>query len=343
MSEETGPDDGESGEDVVLLEAGEDAAGARIDRWLAGQCPDISRTRLKQLILEGAVVMNGKPCTDPSKKLKAGAALAVIVPPPLDDAPVPENIPLSIVYEDNDLLVIDKPAGLVVHPAPGHRTGTLVNALLHHCGASLSGIGGVRRPGIVHRLDKDTSGLMLVAKNDRAHAGLSAQLADRTLSRIYSALVWGVPSPRKGTVKTSIGRHSTQRLKMAANVKQGRAAATHYEIREAYGHAAALLECRLETGRTHQVRVHQVRVHMSFLGFPLVGDPVYGKQKTGAESLLKKDGYEAHARASILAFPRQALHARQISFIHPASGDSLTFEAALPSDLAGLINLFKNN
>jgi 23S rRNA pseudouridine1911/1915/1917 synthase len=235
------------------------------------------------------------------------------------------------------LLVIDKPAGLVVHPAPGHRTGTLVNALLHHCGASLSGIGGVRRPGIVHRLDKDTSGLMLVAKNDKAHAGLSAQLADRTLSRVYSALVWGVPSPRKGTVKASIGRHPTQRLKMAANVKQGRSAATHYEIKEAYGQAATLVECKLESGRTHQVRVH-----MSFLGFPLVGDPVYGLQKTGAQSLLKKSGYGADTVSEILAFPRQALHARQISFIHPATGDSLAFEAQPPSDFAGLLNLFKN-
>jgi 23S rRNA pseudouridine1911/1915/1917 synthase len=329
-------DDADDGEDILLLEADPAAAGERLDRWLAGRCPDLSRTRLKQLILQGAVLINGKPCLDPAQKMKSGAAVTLLVPPPLDDTPAPENIPLSIIYEDGDLLVIDKPAGLVVHPAPGHRSGTLVNALLHHCGDSLSGIGGIRRPGIVHRLDKDTSGLMLAAKNDRAHAGLSAQLADRTLSRRYYALVWGAPAHRKGSVNAAVGRHATQRLKMAVNTRNGRSAVTHYEVRETFGHAAALLECRLETGRTHQVRVH-----MNHLGHPLVGDPVYGRQRTGAEALLKKDGYDPAARDAILSFPRQALHARQIAFIHPATGTPMSFESPLPPDFAQLIRYFK--
>ncbi len=331
------PSEDDEGGEVLVLDAGPEAAGERLDRWLAGQCPDLSRTRLKQLILDGAVMLNGKPCLDPSLKMKSGMALTILVPPPMDDTPEPEDIPLNIVYEDDDLLVIDKQAGLVVHPAPGHRSGTLVNALLHHCGDSLSGIGGVRRPGIVHRLDKDTSGLMLVAKNDRAHAGLSAQLSDRTLSRRYYALVWGVPSPRKGTVSAPVGRHATHRQKMSVNTKQGRAAKTHYEVKEAYGHAAALVECKLETGRTHQVRVH-----MTHLGHPLAGDPVYGLQKTGSESLLKKEGYSDKTRAAIAAFPRQALHARQISFIHPATGKPMTFDSPLPPDFEGLISLFKS-
>lgn len=327
----------EGGEDVLLLEAGPDAAGARLDRWLASQCPDLSRTRLKQLILQGAVVMNGKACTDPSLKLKDGAALAVMVPPPEDDTPTPENIPLDIVYEDADLLVINKPAGLVVHPAPGHRSGTLVNALLHHCGDSLSGIGGVRRPGIVHRLDKDTSGLMLVAKNDKAHAGLSAQLADRTLSRRYLAVVWGVPFPKKGSVNEPVGRHTANRQRMAVNARQGRNATTHYEVKEAYGHAAALVECRLETGRTHQVRVH-----MAHIKHPLVGDPVYGEQPTKAAAALKKAGYGDKEKAAILDFPRQALHAWKISFVHPATGANRGFEADPPADLGKLIKSFES-
>ncbi len=333
MSDETAD---EGAEDVLLLDAGPDAAGDRLDRWLAAQIPDLSRTRLKQLILQGAVVMNGKACVDPSLKIKSGAAFAVMVPPPEDDTPTPENIPLDIVYEDADVLVINKPAGLVVHPAPGHRSGTLVNALLYHCGESLSGIGGVRRPGIVHRLDKDTSGLMLVAKNDKAHAGLSAQLADRTLSRQYLAVVWGIPSPKKGSISEPVGRHPTSRQRMAVNARQGRNATTHYEVKEAYGHAAALVECRLETGRTHQVRVH-----MSHIKHPLVGDPVYGEQPTKVAALLKKAGYGDKEKAEILDFPRQALHAWKISFIHPVIGASRSFEADPPADLSRLITDLK--
>jgi len=334
MSDETADEDGE---DILLLDTEPDATGERLDRWLAAQIPELSRTRLKQLILQGAVVMNGKTCLDPSLKLKSGAALAIVVPPPEDDTPTPENIPLDIVYEDADLLVVNKPAGLVVHPAPGHRSGTLVNALLHHCGDSLSGIGGVRRPGIVHRLDKDTSGLMLVAKNDKAHAGLSAQLADRTLSRRYLAGVWGVPSPKKGSVNEPVGRHPTNRQRMAVNARQGRNATTHYEVREAYGHAAALVECRLETGRTHQVRVH-----MAHIKHPLIGDPVYGEQPTKAAALLKKEGYNDKEKDAILGFSRQALHAWKISFVHPTTGANRSFETNPPADLLRLINHLKS-
>lgn len=335
------PEDIAEDEDVLSVAAGEDAAGARLDSWLASQIPDLSRTRIKQLIQEGAVSADGKPCNDPSAKVKAGQSFTIIVPPPLDDTPVPEDIPLNIVYEDNDLLVIDKPAGLVVHPAPGHARGTLVNALLYHCGDSLSGIGGVRRPGIVHRLDKDTTGLMLVAKNDRAHQGLSAQLSDRTLSRRYAALVWGAPTLRKGRVEEPIGRHPVNRQKMTVTRRGGRDAATQYQVLEKFGTAqapaAAQLECALETGRTHQVRVH-----MDYLGHPLIGDPVYGLQPTAARALLRKGGYSEEIATKIMDFPRQALHARFISFVHPVSGVQMTFESSVPQDMKNLINLLES-
>lgn len=327
------PEENDSEEDVIALVADDEAAGQRLDRWLADQIPDLSRTRLKQLILQGAVLAGDKVCSDPAMKIRPGMALTIAVPPPEDDHPVPENISLNIVYEDDDLLVIDKQAGMVVHPAAGHRQGTLVNALLYHCGDSLSGIGGVKRPGIVHRLDKDTSGLMLVAKNDRAHKGLAAQLADRTLSRLYHALVWGVPTLRCGRIEEPIGRHPVSRQKMAVNRRHGRTAATRYEVQKIFGEGtAALAECKLETGRTHQVRVH-----MAHIGHPLIGDPVYGLQPTAAKALLKKGGYSDQA-AAILAFPRQALHARRIGFIHPESGEVMDFESPFPADLNLLIN-----
>ena len=325
-------------EALVFFTAPEDA-GARLDSWLARQCADmnLSRSRLKELILEGAVSIDDEICNDPSQKIKTGMDVALLVPPAEDATPVPENIPLDIVYEDDDLLVINKQAGLVVHPAPGHVRGTLVNALLYHCAESLSGIGGVRRPGIVHRLDKDTSGLMIVAKNDAAHQGLSAQLADRTLSRHYKALVWGVLQPRKGKVDEPVGRHHINRQKMTVTKRHGREAVTHYLMEENFGTAAALLECRLESGRTHQVRVH-----MAHIGHPLVGDPIYGAQKTSAASLLKKGGYGDDTKEAVLAFPRQALHAARISFIHPATDEEMTFEASLPPDMERLINLLKS-
>lgn len=333
MSEE------DENESVVFTVSAEDAGG-RLDAWLAARCAgmNLSRSRLKELILGGAAEVNGESCANPSLKIKAGMEISLLVPPPEDAQPMPENIPLNVVYEDDDLLVIDKAPGMVVHPAPGHATGTLVNALLHHCGNTLSGIGGVRRPGIVHRLDKDTGGLMVVAKNDAAHQGLSAQLSGRELSRVYKALCWSVPQPRKGTVDQPVGRHHIDRQRMTVTRRNGRDAVTHYLVEERFGPAAALLECRLETGRTHQIRVH-----MAYIKHPLVGDPVYGAQKTAASSLLKKGGFEEGAKEAILAFPRQALHAAAISFIHPATGEEMQFESLLPDDFAGLINLFRSN
>lgn len=313
-----------------------EAEGERLDRFLGTQEEGLSRTRIKQLMLGGAVRADGNVCADPSRKVRVGSVLEISIPAPESDTPVAENIPLSIVYEDSDLLVIDKPAGLVVHPAPGHSRGTLVNALLHHCGDSLSGIGGVRRPGIVHRLDKDTSGLMLVAKNDRTHQALSAQLSDRTLSRRYAALVWGAPQLGRGRVDQPIGRHPQNRQKMAVTSRGSRDAATRYEVREKFHGAATLVECSLETGRTHQVRVH-----MTHIGHPLVGDPVYTIQPTAARALLKKAGYEPEDIEAIMAFPRQALHAWHISFHHPGKDEIMTFESSLPKDVSTLINIFK--
>lgn len=315
-----------------------EAQGVRLDKFLADADETLSRTRVKQLMLDGAVSVDGAACADPSRKVRAGSIVTIVVPAPAPDAPEAEDIPLSILYEDADLLVIDKPAGMVVHPAPGHRSGTLVNALLHHCGDSLSGIGGVRRPGIVHRLDKDTSGLMLVAKNDRAHQALSGQLADRSLSRRYFALVWGVPQAKRGRVDKPVGRHPQNRQKMAVTVRGGREAATRYECREIFHGAASLVECSLETGRTHQVRVH-----MAHIGHPLVGDPVYGAQATAARALLKKAGYEAEEAAAIMAFSRQALHAWRISFVHPGTGAVMHFETPVPADFRLLLNSFKTS
>lgn len=322
---------------VMTCTAKAEDQGQRFDRVLALRFPDFSRARLKNLILEGAVRLNDAICTDPSRKVASGALLEVAVPPAMDYAPAAENIPLSILYEDDDLLVIDKQAGLVVHPGAGNFTGTLVNALLYHCGDTLSGIGGVRRPGIVHRLDKDTSGLMVAAKSDMAHQGLSAQLADRTLSRHYKALIWGVPSLSKGVVDQPIGRHPANRLKMAVTRKDGREARTHYHVLHRYANAASLIDCKLETGRTHQIRVH-----MAYIRHPLAGDPLYGLARNAAESMLKKAGYEEADRMAILAFPRQALHAFQIGFIHPRSGKEMSFKTELPADMQNLIGHFES-
>lgn len=328
-------EDCEDGKEISVPVAAENA-GERLDAFLAAQCADLSRSRLKALILEGQVDVDGMVCIDPSRKVKGESIVTVLVPPAEEAEPVAEDIPLDILYEDAELIVLCKPAGMVVHPAPGHARGTLVNALLHHCGDSLSGIGGVRRPGIVHRLDRDTSGLMIVAKTDRAHQVLSAQLADRSLERRYRALVWGVPTHRKGTVDQPVGRHPAHRQRMAVNRRSGRAAVTHYETIETYGQAAALLECRLETGRTHQIRVH-----MESIRHWLAGDPVYGIQPTALAALLKKAGYGTGPASFILGFPRQALHAWRLSFLHPVSGEVMAFERTDPEDMTSLINCFK--
>jgi len=318
------------GEKVKVTVAG-DEGSPRLDRVLAARCPELSRSRLKALILAGQVTVGAVAVCDPAYHVDRGETIIIDVPEAADAEPKGENIALRIVYEDDDIIVIDKPPGLVVHPAAGHASGTLVNALIAHCGASLSGIGGVRRPGIVHRLDKDTSGLMVAAKNDLAHQRLTAQFADhgRTgpMQRGYLAFAWGVPGRRHGTIEAPIDRHPHAREKMAVR-EGGREAVTHYEVRETFNGRdgkpiASLLACRLETGRTHQIRVH-----LAHIGHPLLGDSVYGPHfKTKASQL----GPES--RAALAALARQALHAYLLVLEHPRTGQLLRWEAPMPEDL----------
>lgn len=310
--------------------------GTRLDKALATLCQDYSRSRLRQLIDSGNVMLNGTVCDDASLKVTEGQVLSFTAPEPVAGVPRPEDIPLNIVYEDAHLLVIDKQAGLVVHPGAGNWDGTLVNALLYHCGDTLSGIGGVIRPGIVHRLDKDTSGLMVVAKSDAAHRGLAAQLEDRSLSRTYTALVWRVPQA-KGLIDKPISRSANNRMKMAIATQGGREARTRFHRLAAYREAAALVECALETGRTHQIRVH-----MQAIGYPLVGDPLYGLQNNAALSLLRKGGYGQEVMTALTHFPRQALHATRIRFFHPFSDEDMGFESSIPRDMGDLIGALKN-
>ncbi len=298
----------------------------------------MSRARFQALIAEGAVTVEGATVTEPRHKVKPGQMLRVVLPEPAAAEPLPEPMALPIVYEDKDVIVIDKPPGLVVHPGAGNESGTLVNALIAHCGESLSGIGGVKRPGIVHRLDKDTSGLLVVAKNDRAHHGLSEQFAahgrDGRLERSYLAIVWGVPERRQGTVVAALGRSSANRQKMAVSKSAGaREAVTHYEVLESFGHppVASLIRCQLETGRTHQIRVH-----MAHLGHPLLGDKVYGAGFRTSARKLSGDAQEA-----LDALNRQALHAVTLGFEHPRTAKALRFEADLPEDFAGLLTALR--
>lgn len=318
------PDTNERLETVTV--AAEDN-GARLDRVLAAQVAGLSRTRLKALILDGAVAIGGRTIRDPGQRVNAGDQVTVTVPAPEDAVPQGEAIPLDVVYEDADLIVIDKPRGLVVHPAAGHASGTLVNALIAHCGASLSSIGGVKRPGIVHRLDKDTTGLIVVAKNDMAHQALAADLEARRVERVYQAVVWGMPSPREGEVAGNIGRHPVDRKRMAVLKRGGRTALTRYRTVRALGPAAALVECRLATGRTHQIRVH-----MTSIGHPLVGDPVYGRATAARLARLSPA-----ARAAVDGFRRQALHAWQLALRHPRSGAAMRWTAEPPADMRELI------
>ncbi len=308
--------------------------GQRLDKALADLCPELSRTRIKALVEEGMVSLNGADILLPRHKVGLGDVIKIAIPPALDDTPVAQDIPLDIVYEDKDLLVVNKAADMVVHPGAGNPDGTLVNALLYYCPDDLSGIGGVKRPGIVHRLDKETTGLMVVAKNDMAHQGLSAQLADRSLSREYRALVWRVPNLIKGTVDIPIGRHKTNRVKMAVQYSGDREAVTHYEVEEIFGEAMAWVKCKLQTGRTHQIRVH-----MQHIKHPLVGDHIYGMARQEGGSLLNRSGYEPEIRDQILDFPHQALHAAEIGFIHPRLGEEMRFKADLPDDIQQLKNL----
>ncbi|MBL8906369.1 MAG: RluA family pseudouridine synthase [Rhizobiales bacterium] len=307
-------------------------SGERLDRFLAATFPETSRARFQALIAEGHVAVEGEPVREARRKLKDGEKVAVELPAAKPAEPAAEAIALDIVFEDDDLIVIDKPAGLVVHPAAGHDSGTLVNALLAHCGESLSGIGGIRRPGIVHRLDKETSGLMVVAKTDRAHQGLSEQFAshgrDGRLEREYLALVWRVPERRRGTIDAPLARSSHNRQKIA--VSRGaaaRTAITHYEVEEQFGNIASLIRCRLETGRTHQIRVH-----LAHIGHPVLGDPAYGKGFSASRS-----GLTDKARDALAALNRQALHAAVLGFDHPVTGEHLRFERATPADMQRLL------
>ncbi|MBX6367198.1 MAG: RluA family pseudouridine synthase [Rhodospirillales bacterium] len=306
----------------VRVEAPE--AGERLDRVLASRL-QLSRSRLKALIEAGHVAADGATIRDPSAKVKPGQAFVVEVPPPEPDRPEPQAIPLDIRYEDEHLLVLEKPAGLVVHPAPGNPDLTLVNALLAHCGEALSGIGGVKRPGIVHRLDKDTSGLMVVAKSELAQNKLAAAFAAREIDRAYLALVWGVPLPRVGEITGNIGRSRTNRQKMAVVASGGKPAITRYKVLREWQGLAALVECRLATGRTHQIRVH-----LAAKGHPLVGDPVYGSGRQARRAT-------GPAGAALARFPRQALHAYRLGFVHPATGERLAFEGELPADMAAML------
>ena len=311
-------------------------AGERIDRVLAARTA-LSRSRLKALILDGKVAIGARTIRDPSYRVNAGDKISVSTPPPEPAEPAPEDIPLNVVFEDDEIIVIDKPAGLVVHPAAGHHSGTLVNALIAHCGDSLSGIGGVKRPGIVHRLDKDTTGLMVVAKTDRAHQALAAQFADhgRTgpLKRGYLALVWGAPERPKGTINAPIARHPKSRDRMAVR-KDGRVAITHWQVLERYPGSdgkpvVSLIACRLETGRTHQIRVH-----LAHAGHPLLGDAVYGRGFKSKEGQL-----DPPVRAALATLGRQALHAYLLVIEHPAKHEILEFRSELPGDFARLHKL----
>ncbi|MHA1545775.1 MAG: RluA family pseudouridine synthase [Alphaproteobacteria bacterium] len=327
----------------------EENAGTRLDRYLADRLPDLSRSRIAALIRDGQVVCGladaARTIKDPSLRVKPDTVIILTVPPPLDPTPKAENIPLTVVHEDDDLIVIDKPVGLVVHPAPGNWQGTLVNALIHHCGASLSGIGGVRRPGIVHRLDRNTSGLLVVAKNDITHAALAAQFADHgrngPLERAYMAFVWGAPTRQTGTIDKPLGRHKTDRTRQAVRA-DGRPARTHFKLLENFstgstqphprtkqrtGPIASLVRCTLESGRTHQIRVH-----MAAIGCPVIGDEVYGK---GFQT--KTNRLPEPARQTIIDLPRQALHAALLAFEHPRTGTVMRFESPLPPDLAALL------
>jgi 23S rRNA pseudouridine1911/1915/1917 synthase len=301
-----------------------DAAGWRLDRALASAIPTLSRERLKALVNAGDVMVDGRQERDPARKMKGGEAVSVVVPAARPAEAISQDIPLDIRFEDEHLLVVEKPAGLVVHPAAGNLDGTLVNALLHHCAGRLSGIGGVARPGIVHRIDKDTSGLLVVAKTDRAHAGLAAQFAKHTIGRRYLAVVAGLPTPPAGRIKTNLARSDANRQKIAVvSPPKGKLAITHYRVLEPLKNAA-LVECRLETGRTHQVRVH-----MAHIGHPLLGDPVYGQ---GRQAELCRR----------LGFNRQALHAAALIFEHPITKEILTFESVAPDDIQELLSVLRD-
>lgn len=307
-----------------------DFKGLRIDKFLSACFPDISRSQIQRMIAWGNVVCDDVTVGDNSYKIKEGESFVLTLPEAVDAEPQPQDIPLDVVYEDKDIIVVNKPYGMVVHPAPGATDGTLVNALLYHC-HDLSGIGGVKRPGIVHRIDKDTSGLLVAAKNDNSHKLLCEQFAEHSIERTYSAFVFGVPNPLDGTIEGNIGRSPYDRKKMAIVAKGGKHAVTHYQTIEKFKNEAALIKCRLETGRTHQIRVH-----MTSAGHSLIGDKVYGKSR----KMAVKNAPEK-AEIFINMFPRQALHAQSLGFVHPGTGERMFFEAPLPVDLQELLQALR--
>ena len=321
-------------DEPIALQARYDGPAVRLDRALADAFPGLSRARLQALLAQGAVTRDGQSISSASAKATPGL-YEVLVPPVIAADPRPEAIPLAVLFEDADLIVIDKPAGMAAHPAPGSETGTLVNALVAHCGASLSGIGGVARPGIVHRLDKDTSGVMVAAKSDRAHAGLSALFATHDIERTYIALTRGAPSPAKGRIETLIGRSSSDRKKMAVLRSGGRNAITDYAVQQVYGvpakaggsPMAGRVACTLHTGRTHQIRVH-----LASKGAPILGDAVYGSGSPATP---------VRAAIAEAGLTRQALHASVLGFVHPVTGETLRFETPPPPDMASLEQLLQ--
>jgi 23S rRNA pseudouridine1911/1915/1917 synthase len=315
--------------------------GWRLDHFLAVSLKELSRSRLQALIAQGRVTLAGETIGDPNKRVKPGDNVTILIPPPAPAEPQPQHIPLTIVHEDSDLIVIDKPAGLVVHPAAGNRDGTLVNALLAHCGISLSGIGGVARPGIVHRLDKDTSGLLVVAKNERAMRSLAKQFAAHAVERAYNAIVWSAPRAGEGIVEGNLGRNPFDRKRMAVLRGEGKPARTRYRVLETFPPAgqngekpfASLVECRLETGRTHQIRVH-----LAHIGHPLIGDSTYGRSRQAprAKTPAQQLAYDA-----AIIFPRQALHAGVLGFFHPTRQAKLRFESPWPADFRDLVKVLR--
>jgi len=307
--------------------AGPATRGERVDRFLADAIGTISRSRVKSLIETGQARRDGIILAGPAEQVRPGAVYTLTVPPTVSARPMPQSIPFAILYEDADLIVLDKPAGLVVHPAPGNEDGTLVNALLAHCGDTLAGIGGVRRPGIVHRLDKDTSGVMVVAKTHVAMTALGSAFAAHDLDRAYLALAWGVASPAAGVIEGAIGRDPHDRKRMAVRVHGGKTAVTHYTTMRTWHGGVSLLECRLATGRTHQIRVH-----LAASGHPVVGDPVYLRRIPPAARSVPEP-----TRSQLLDFPRQALHAARLGFRHPRTGTELVFATPPPADFGGLL------
>lgn len=320
--------------------------GTRLDRFLSEALPELSRSRAKTLIKEGAVSLNGKTADDPKAGVSPGDTYTLDMPDPVPATPEPEDIPLDILFEDEHLILVNKPSGMAVHPAPGSWQGTLVNALLHHCAGELPGIGGVERPGIVHRIDKGTTGVLVVAKDEPAHAGLSKLFKTHDIDRTYLAITRGAPRPLVGTVDMRIARSTSDRKKMAVirdeESEDGRHAVTHYKAKETFGEldkgvglpAAALIECRLETGRTHQIRVH-----LAHIGAPLIGDPTYGRQR-GIKAFGSGEAFiDATTRAR--QFDRQALHAASLGFVHPVTGEDVFAEAPLPPDMDGLLSALR--